>query len=141
MAKTITFGLPCSPAVILSDRITENVERVILSYGGGIGGTTETMYIRNREKSVTGEPFMDVVKINGCDDKINKNFIVKITPVKLLTIVTDVTKHRNYNSIVCKSAIQTEVFVLQMDEVASMDLLTFNGDNTGRRIVNETEIK
>lgn len=141
MAKTITFGLPCSPAKLISHEITQNIERVVLSYGGGFGGTTETMYIKNREDSITGEPFMDVTKINGHPDKLNKNFIVKITPVRLYTVVTDVTKHRNYNSKVCNLAIQTEVFVLEMDEFTVIESDKYSGNNTDRRIINETEMK
>lgn len=141
MAKTITFGLPCTPAKLIKHEITQNIERVLLSYGGGIGGTTQTLFIKNREDSVTGEPFMDVTKINGQADKLNKNFIVKITPVKLYTIITDVTAHRNHSSKVCNSAIQTEVFVLEMDEYQVIESDKYHGDNSDRRIVNETELK
>jgi hypothetical protein len=84
---------------------------------------------------------MDVTKINGHPDKLNKNFIVKITPVRLYTVVTDVTKHRNYNSKVCNSAIQTEVFVLEMDEFTVIESDKYSGNNTDRRIINETEMK
>jgi len=141
MAKTITFGLPCTPAKLISHEITQNIERVLLSYGGGIGGTTQTLFIKDREDSITGEPFIDVTKINGQADKLNKNFIVKITPVKLYTVVTDVTAHRNYQSKVCNSAIQTEVFVLEMDEFTVHESDKYHGDNSDRRIVNETEMK
>jgi hypothetical protein len=141
MTKIITFGLPCTPAKIIKHEITQNIERVLLSYGGGIGGSTQTLFIKDREDSITGEPFMDVTKINGYPDKLNKNFIVKITPVRLYTVVTDITANRNYHTNVCKSAIHTEVFVLEMDEYPVIETDKYHGDNSDRRIINEVEVK
>lgn len=100
----ITFGLPVSPSTRLSQKEIK-VTKILISYGGGMGGANETHYAK---KVVQSEGNVKITTFDGRTIDINPRFIVYKEPCRILEIVTDVTAHTNYHGYKVKKEILTE---------------------------------
>jgi len=109
--KTLFVGKPCSPSNIINHEIFE-MKRILISYGGGIGGAHKQYYTKKiyKEQAINGS--WNIETIDGKKIQLMPNFIVEIEETKVLKLVTDVTEHRNYNNTTCKKSILTEYFDL-----------------------------
>jgi len=111
--KTLEIGLCVSPSKILSiDEI--KVTRVLISYGGGMGGSKETFYVTNIDKMADSN-----LGLTLFNDRViiqNPTFIVNKEEIKLIKVVTDSTAHTNYNDKKCKKSIITQYFWAYLDE-------------------------
>jgi len=90
-----------NPSKHVSDKLIFNVHKIIISYGGGMGGVNETLYAK---KIFEGNDYNDVFKdfwllhlYTGEWKYVNKEFIVSIDFCNLVEIVSDVTEHKNCN--------------------------------------------
>ena len=110
--KKLKIGLPCSPASIVKDSLL-NVQAIKVSYGGGMGGSVETHYCTNVDIK---KDYYHCTLLNGDVIKVNPTFIVDVRDRKIVKVVTDVTKHRNYHKIVCKEHITYEHILLGYDQ-------------------------
>ena len=109
--RTLLVGKPCSPSETISHEVIE-MKRVLISYGGGIGGVNKQYYTKKlyKEQAINGS--WNIETIDGKKIQLMPNFIVEVEETKVLKLVTDVTEHRNYNKTTCKKSILTEYFDL-----------------------------
>ena len=89
---TFEFGLNVSLSNILLPIKEIGGYEVLISYGGGMGGSHRYLYSTNEPNG----DFSELKLIDGENIKVNKNFIVTIQPCRILTIVYDTTKYWNY---------------------------------------------
>lgn len=89
------------PSKHVSDELIFNVHKIIISYGGGMGGVNETLYAK---KIFEGNDYNDVFKdfwlvdlYTGERKYVNKEFVVSIDFCNLVEIVSDVTEHKYCN--------------------------------------------
>lgn len=112
--KTIRIGTPCSPSYKVSDELL-HVKKVLVSYGGSIGGNSKTYYYT--EIDGYSNPLMHkITLLNGEVIYVNPKFIVEIKDRDIIKLVTNITAHRNYTSKVCSKAIMTEYIELLYGE-------------------------
>ena len=98
--KKIQIGLPCSPSRRVSAE-TMKVTEILISYGGGMGGSNQTFYVTK----INGN---EITLITGEVIKLNPNFIVMEKSVVLVKQVIDTTDHSNYHVKRFKKTIVTE---------------------------------
>jgi len=130
MKNIIEIGLPCSPSKKeLINRIVTT--KIVISYGGGVGGSSQTLYAKKIEKNGI---FYNVELIDGTKEEINENFIVKKVPdVTILECVFDITAHLNYHSKTVKKAKKVMYFKLNHDE----DYLFVNKYIDTKNVINQ----
>jgi hypothetical protein len=109
--RTLLVGKPCSPSETISHEVIE-MKRVLITYGGGMGGANKEYYTKKiyKEQAINGG--WNIETIDGKIIQLMPNFIVEVEETKVLKLVTDVTRHRNYNKTTCKKSILTEYFDL-----------------------------
>ncbi len=118
--KTVVIHKECSPSKRISHEETPAKE-ILISYGGGMGGASHTYYGTVKPKK--GDKTMLIVHDYKTDEivEINRKFVVSMTDKKLLTVVTDVTAHRNYNDRKFKSFISTVVSIHKANDTFVFD--------------------
>jgi hypothetical protein len=109
--RTLIVGKPCSPSIKISDEVIE-MKRILITYGGGMGGGNKTYYTKEikKEQAINGGWYIET--IDGKKIQLMPNFVVEVEQTKILKLVTDVTLHRNFSKKVCKKAVLTEYFDL-----------------------------
>jgi hypothetical protein len=109
--KTLLVGKPCSPSDTISHEVIE-MKRVLISYGGGMGGANKEYYTKEirKEQAINGS--WNIETIDGKKIQLMPNFVVEVEETKVLKLVTDVTNFKNYSKVVCKKSILTEYFDL-----------------------------
>lgn len=86
------------PSKHVSDELISNVRKIIISYGGGIGGVNETLYVKRIfEGNEVFNDFWLVDLYTGERKYVNKKFVVSIDSCNLVEIVSNVTEHNYYN--------------------------------------------
>jgi len=86
------------PSKHVSDELIFNVHKIIISYGGGMGGVNETLYARKVfEGDEIFKGFWLLHLYTGERKYVNKEFVVSIDFCNLVEIVSDVTEHKNCN--------------------------------------------
>ena len=111
--STIQLGKSCSPSTITTQR-SQQLREFLVSYGGGMGGTN--VYYYGEELATSPRKgFIAVLGYDGELTEINQSYIVSVKDKQLVTIVSDVTAHRNFNKTVCSKAIETRHFLLPKD--------------------------
>lgn len=110
--KTIKIGKTCSPSTILSHTEIE-VDELHLSFGGGMGGGSKKLYGVVMELK---EGFYTITTIGGRTIEVGKGFVVTKEQVKLVSVTSDITAHRNYHKHCCKSHIETRYYLVRKDE-------------------------
>lgn len=87
------IGFECTPSRwITKEPSYEKVTQLTLSYGGGMGGTKETRYVK-RVKEIIPNKMMTFIGLKGKEITINTNYIVK---AENYTVVS--AQHKTTNS-------------------------------------------
>lgn len=138
MKKTnYVIGVPCSPAKPMGATI-QNVTRILMSFGGGMGGSTKTYYATK----VIGINDREIVikTFNGQDLTINPRFIVESEVMNLVKVVTDTLPWKNYNNTTFKKHITTEYILIGPNDTYSISTnLTHRHDAKFKVIETEVE--
>ena len=117
--KTIKIGVSCSPNTYIVSHELLKGKKVLVSYGGGLGGSSKTYHcteIYEPESSMRVLTMRTLTLLTGEKIRVNGRFILEIAERNYVKLVSNVTGHRNYNSKVCSKAIETEYFELLYDE-------------------------
>ena len=95
MAKaTVKIGLCGTPATIVSHEVIDT-KKVIISYGGGMGGASEKHYCT---KVLKLTKMWLLTLLSGEVFEVNPAFIVKVEDRRLVKLVCDVTSHSYFNA-------------------------------------------
>lgn len=119
----VIVGTLCSPSKLLGTN-KEIVTEVLVSYGGGMGGSNERFY--GETTKLDGE-----TKIETFDGKeliVNNDFIVYTRKKQIFTVLIDSTKHANYHKHVVKNRIQSRTTLHEVDDVVEFDENTTGGN-------------
>ena len=115
--EKFTIGLPCSPSHVSSKK-DFICYKILISYGGGMGGANNTYYCLKKDLPVL-EDEKRFIKfknlINSEEVTINKRFIVSVSEVKIVKVDYDITKWINYNEKKCNSCIETIFYSIGVD--------------------------
>ena len=115
------IGKSCTPSELLSDEVTQGVE-VLVTWGGGMGGASKRYYTKQKnlfkQNSLCAENEFVLELVDGTEVVLNRNFVVSKTPVRLITVVGDITGHINHGLPVnkVKKMFETRVFALPLNE-------------------------
>ena len=86
LKKTITLGVPFTPSRI-ENKNEYAATAITISWGGGMGGSTQTLYIKKKiELKDLSEPFIKIKTIYDKDVIVSTNHIVKIGTVKVVEL-------------------------------------------------------
>ena len=89
----LNIYLPVTPSTrISSEEIVTDIFTV--SYGGGMGGSSETIYAR---KTVDSKNIVILTLLSGEEIELTKTYIVKKRTARLVKVVTDTRLHRENN--------------------------------------------
>ena len=118
MNKTFIIEPSCSPFGKHEVTVIGEVSKVMMSCGGGMGGCSW-----NEFGTITGDTKNDAFvtltdAVSGETKQLNTRFIVTVETKKLVKVVTDVTPHVNYTKKVCKSAVQTTYYYIDLSDNA-----------------------
>ena len=113
--REIKIGMPCSPSNFISVTRHKCI-KVIISYGGGIGGKSETFYCESVENDKVGKN-VTLKLYDGCTLNVNPNFIVLMEEGTCVKRVYDVLPHSNYRHVAYKKYINTTYFFLKENEI------------------------
>jgi hypothetical protein len=135
--KKHTIGVPCTPSTML-DHTEQRVTRFLLSYGGGMGGSTKTYYAT--EVIPVNDREIKIKTIDESEPTINPNFVVESEPMRCIKLVTDTTSHRNNGEI--RKRVLTEYFVMKLADTYQISNQYTGRHETGhcKMIHSETEI-
>lgn len=86
------------------------INKVRMSCGGGMGGSTWYEYGKFKSTPKIGELVEFVDAVSGETKSINPSFIVKVEQVQLVKVTTDVTPHANYAVKSCDKATHTTYY-------------------------------
>lgn len=106
--KVLEIGLSCSPSHFVDKGTLKKFQRILVSYGGGIGGANKTYYTESiyKEQAING--MWTFVDFDGQKIQLNPRFIVEICETDVLILKTDITEHKNYHKKTCDKHILTE---------------------------------
>lgn len=122
--KTLLVGKVCSPSTIISNEVLE-MERILVSYGGGMGGANKEYYTSKIKKE--GE-LLKIITLEGQKLSLNPRFIVEIEETKVLKVKTDTSAHSNYHDETCKKSIVTQYF--NMSGYDNLKFVDYTSDNS-----------
>lgn len=113
MKKRIEIGKPCSPSTILG---TEEIKatKVVISYGGGMGGSSRTLYAKKIKK--VEDNFYKLTLIDDKIEEVGINFVVSKRAKTILKLSVDRTAHANYHKHTCNKQISVQYFEFDSDE-------------------------
>ena len=116
----IEIGLSCSPSKIES---TEHIkcQRVLVSYGGGMGGANKTYYATEIYKEQALQGRWSLKLLDGRTIYLNPSFIVENEEVNVVKIVSNITEFLNYKKSkenFVGETLQTEYICLYTNEEA-----------------------
>ena len=114
----IEIGLSCSPSKIES---TEHIkcQRVLVSYGGGMGGANKTYYATEIYKEQALQGRWSLKLLDGRTIYLNPSFIVENEEVNVVKIVSNITEFLNYKKSkenFVGETLQTEYICLYTNE-------------------------
>lgn len=116
MAKaTIKIGLCGTPARMISHEVVL-AKKILLTYGGGMGGASEKIYCTKKELKAGIVDMYALTLLSGEVIEVNPAFIVKVEDRRLVKVVCDVTSHSYFNAKNFKSMIITEYIGLKFEE-------------------------
>ena len=110
--KTETFGLTCTPSFNMDSEIKE-VTELVVSWGGGMGGSTKTVYgeiLSSYDNTINFKDYL------GVETVYTKTFIVSVGKKQLVTITNNIFPHLSYNGNRpgCKDAVETTHYIVDM---------------------------
>ena len=109
--KKTEIGLSCTPSTITGTKEI-NVNKLLLSFGGGMGGSNITYYATSIKKNTD---FWDITLYTGEKVEINPSFIVSNKTRKIVKVIADITQYINYSSKKLNSSIESRYFCLDYD--------------------------
>lgn len=101
------IAAPCSPSVRIDSKNIE-VMKIIITFGGGMGGSSQTFYASRVNK--TSDGMLAIETVEGRELELNPRYIVSKEKTIILKVVTDTTQHSNYREKLCKYSERTEFF-------------------------------
>jgi hypothetical protein len=122
LKKKIIIGLPCTPSKYVSHKVVD-CTRVLISYGGGMGGANKTYYAENIELK-DGMLVLSLVK--GSVVEVNPTFLVEKEKCKVAIIEYDVSPWANKDN-----AIEINYISLEMNEELVIDKNSYTPRHTG----------
>jgi hypothetical protein len=108
----LLIGKDCSPSRMMSHHEVY-VTKVLVSYGGGMGGTNKTYYCQT---IVRDKDFYKLTLRSGEVIEVNPTFIVEMTPVTLVVVIVDVTGHSYFNTKKARKCIRTMITELKFEQ-------------------------
>jgi hypothetical protein len=111
--KKIIIGNPCSPSKLIEIKEIPLI-KIVLTYGGGMGGANRTLYIEEILSETERE--MIVRQYNNEITTINKSYIVFREPIKAIFHTTDITSHTNYHTCKYDASISTNLYELSIND-------------------------
>lgn len=135
--KKVKIGLTCSPSHIVS-RKDFKVTSILISYGGGLGGTHE-MYYATDIKKVKDSKMIKIKTFLGEIVELNEDFIVSKKEAEVIKQVSDVTLHSNYYKVGCKKAIEETYFLIEQNQEIEFTNEFVHTPDTGTKVIH-TEV-
>lgn len=123
------ISAPCSPSVQIESKNIE-VMKIIITFGGGMGGSNQTFYANKVIKTSDGMLFIETV--DGRELELNPRYIVLKEKTIILKVVTDTTAHSNYNQKTCNYSERTEFFDVGFD---SYEFASVNASNAEKPVL------
>ena len=110
--RTTTIGLTCTPSHNMSAEV-EVVTELVISWSGGMGGSTKTVYgdiIDTKAKTIVFRDYL------GIETVYTKSFIVSKSEKQLATMVNNIYAHLAYNGKdpECNDAVETSHYIVDM---------------------------
>jgi hypothetical protein len=141
--KTIKIGVSCTPSTyIVSHEIIQG-KKVLVSYGGGLGGTSKIYFCKEVYEPKPAESMRLLILLTGEVVRVNGRFIVEISDREIVKVISNITGHMNYNKKIYSKVIETEYFELLYGEkpmFISDYTARHDGDLAGRTISRTEEI-
>ena len=119
------ISAPCSPSTRIDSKSIE-VTKIIITFGGGMGGSSQTFYANRVDKIPDG--MLSVETINGRVLELNPRYVVSKEKTIILKVVTDTTKHSNYHEKMCNYSERTEFFDVGFDSYEFASVNTSNAE-------------
>jgi hypothetical protein len=111
--KKIEIGLSCSPSKIIKVESFDGIKVVISTNTNH----TSVIYCKPqiiKEQALNG--LWQFNTINGVIRKFNYNYVIEVTDVKIVRVVSDVTEHINYLKKSCEYKEIEEYFSIEQNE-------------------------
>jgi len=110
--RTKTFGLTCSPSQNMGTEI-KIVTQLVISWGGGMGGSTTTVYgeiIDTKPETIVFKDYL------GVETVYTKAYIVSKCEKQLVTMINNIYDHLAYNGKdpKCNDAVETSNYIVDM---------------------------
>jgi hypothetical protein len=118
--RKIEIGKSCSPSKIVSKEQIK-CQRVLVSYGGGMGGANKSYYATKIQKEQALQGRWILKLLDGRTIDVNPSFIVENEEINVVKIVSDITEHLNFNKSKEKcvgKTLETEYICLNVNEEA-----------------------
>jgi hypothetical protein len=119
------ISAPCSPSTQIDSKSIE-VVKIIITFGGGMGGANQTFYANRVDK--TSDGMLSVETVDGRKLELNPRYIVSKEVTNILKVVTDTTEHSNYHEKTCKYSERTEFFDVGFDSYEFASVNTSNAE-------------
>ena len=131
------IGLPVSPAKHL-DTTSKMVTKILITFGGGMGGSNKTYYATKMEKLNENE--VELSLYDGEVIIINPTFIVERKEVQLIHNAVDSTDHTNYYQIKVKKSITNRFIVIGKTDTFSLsnELQSYSNNDLGDKLIDTT---
>ena len=123
------ISAPCSPSVRIGSKNIE-VMKIIITFGGGMGGASQTFYANRVDK--TSDGMLSVETVDGRELELNPRYVVSKERTNILKVVTDTTAHSNYNQKTCNYSERTEFFDVGFD---SYEFASVNASNAEKPVL------
>ena len=119
MNKNIVIAPTYSPNAGHEVKNLGIINKVVMSCGGGMGGSRWNEYGKFNSIPEIGNMVQFVDAVSGETKTINPSFIVKIEEVQLVKVTTDVTPHANYAVKSCNKATHTTYYWFDKSDTIS----------------------
>jgi len=110
LQKTTVIGGIGSPVKLIS-RETTTATKLLVTYGGGIGGANVTYYGNVKFSSQEGNLLLIDDIVNG-EIKVNLDYVVTREQIQLIVELWDTTDRTNYNGATCTKSIQQRILAV-----------------------------
>ena len=119
------ISAPCSPSIQIDSKNIEAM-KIIITFGGGMGGASQTFYANRVDK--TSDGMLSVETVDGRELELNPRYVVSKERTNILKVVTNTTPHANYHQKTCNYSEQTEFFDVGFDSYEFASVNTSNAE-------------
>ena len=119
------ISAPCSPSIRIDSKNIE-VAKIIITFGGGMGGANQAFYANKVDKTTDG--MLSIETVDGRELELNPRYVVSKEKTIILKVVTDTTQHSNYNQKTCNYSERTEFFDVGFDSYEFDSVNTRNAE-------------